>query len=41
MQGKLRGDLGSALPFLPGHFINHKLAAPGYILLYCASDLEA
>jgi hypothetical protein len=25
MQGKLRGDLGSALPFLPGLFINYKL----------------
>lgn len=25
MQGKLRGDLGSALPFLPGLFINDKL----------------
>ena len=26
MQGKLRGDLGSALPFLPGLFIKlHKL----------------
>jgi len=25
MQGKLRGELGSALPFLPGLFINYKL----------------